>query len=83
MVSGTESTRDEQDTVEDWYGVEAPAGLSGIDLSDADACPVCDGTEGHAEGPAGYYRCLDCFTKWAGDYQNAELVAYFPDGRAA
>ena len=82
MASEQSTEKVAQDTTEDLFGVEAPAELAGVNLEEADACPACDGTTGLSEGPAGYYRCMDCWTKWAGDFENASLVIYFADGRA-
>ena len=63
-------------TVVDWHGVEAPADLDGADLRDG--CPSCgyDGDRCFEQLPAGYYTCLRCFSTWAGDLDDAELVTY-------
>ncbi len=65
------------ETVEDRHGIEAPASVDGVDLENADECPVClDRREGVLEQPAGYYHCQNCWSTWAGDYRNATIVDY-------
>lgn len=69
------------DTVEDRHGAEAPAELDDVDLTDG--CPACgaDDPPVFTEQPAGYYTCDTCFSTWAGDIHDANLVAYFePEG---
>lgn len=47
---------------------------SGVNLLEADECPECGSTGEFIEGPAGYYKCTNCFTVWAGDVENATRV---------
>lgn len=60
----------------DWNGIEVPPGLDGVDLTTGDGCPNCDGETPYIESPAGYYTCPDCWSTWAGDPENADMVDY-------
>lgn len=64
------------ETIEDDWGKTAPASIDGIDITDQTECPACLDREGWTEHPAGYYHCLNCWTVWAGDPDNASLVDY-------
>jgi hypothetical protein len=67
------SDSQEENIVEDRFGVEAPAELDGVDLHDG--CPEC-GHDDWEQMPAGYYTCTQCFSTWAGDPADASLVTY-------
>lgn len=62
-------------TVEDSYGVPAPAEVDGVDLK-REGCPVC-GSEAFDEYPAGHYHCQRCWCGWGGDPENASIETYF------
>lgn len=67
------------ETVTDRYGTEAPARLDGVDLLDAEECPNCgDDSNPWIQRPAGYYTCPTCWSTWAGDRTDADLVDYCP-----
>jgi hypothetical protein len=80
MPNSNSTDGTERETVTDRVGTEAPASVDSIDLAAADECPVCGGTTGLLEMPAGYYHCESCWTTWAGDLADARLVDYCYSG---
>lgn len=67
---------DESERVTDRYDNEVPPELDGVDLKSAFDCPNCGVGERFIERPAGYYTCPGCWSTWAGDPENANIVDY-------
>lgn len=57
----------------DRNGVEVPLEYQQRNLVE-DICPC--GGERFLEQPAGYYTCQSCFSTWAGDPTEADIVEY-------
>lgn len=61
--------------VTDRFDNEVPPELDGVDIRHE--CPNCgDEDSAWIQRPAGYYTCPTCWSTWAGDPEDANIVDY-------